>query len=214
MRRQATRLFAALCLLAFRSTLQAQEPANPDELRAIDLRPQIEKDGIGLSPLTGKCNKDVFRIADVASDPLKVEVLRANLARQLGLAGDGKTLMVLNWSIYYNKYSAPGGAKLGGIGIQGYSLPGAKEKKEKRGSKCSRQESAGGWYEDSEVTTTAPPLVSEFSGTFGGKPFNVRVVHSPRHKIEGKFEGGTDDTQELLDTVQETAEALATAIVQ
>jgi len=214
LKKRVTRLLAPLCLLALQHPLQAQTPENPDELRAIDLRPQIEKEGTGLSPLSGKCNKDVFRIADVASDPLKVEVLRASLAQQLGLAGDGKTLMVLNWSIYYNKYSAPGGAKLGGIGIQGYALPGSKEKKEKRGSKCSRQESAGGWYEGSEVTTTAAPLVSEFSGTFGGKPFNVRIVHSPRHKIEGKFAGGTDDTQELLDTVQETAEALAMAIVQ
>ena len=214
MKKRVTRLFVPLCLLVFQQPLPAQDPANSDELRVIDLRPQNEKDGTGLSPLTGKCNKDVFRIADVASDPLKVEVLRANLARQLGLAGDGKTLMVLNWSVYYNKYSASGGPKIGSIGIQGYTVPGAKEKKEKRGSKCSRQESAGGWYEDKEVTTTAPPLVSEFSGTFGGKPFNIRVVHSPHHKIEGKFEGGTDDTQELLDTVQETAEALATAIVQ
>ena len=66
----------------------------------------------------------------------------------------------------------------------------------------------------SEVTTMSPPLVSEFAGTFGGKPYNVRVVHSPRRKIEGKFEGAADDTEALLETVHKTAEALATAIVQ
>ena len=52
------------------------------------------------------------------------------------------------------------------------------------------------------------------SGTFGGKPFNIRVVHSPRRKIEGKFMGDAGDTAELLATVDKTAEALATAIVQ
>ena len=72
----------------------------------IDLRPKEEKDGIGLLELTGKCNKDVFRIADVATDPVKVEVLRAGLAEQLGLSSDGKTLTVLNWSVYYNKQKA------------------------------------------------------------------------------------------------------------
>jgi hypothetical protein len=208
-----TRFCATLSLCVLLSPLQAQEAAKPDELVVIDLRPQIEKDGTGLSALTGKCNKDVFRIADVASDPLKVEALRADLAQQLGLAGDGKTLMVLNWSVYYNKYTAKGGPMLSGLGVQGYAIP-RKEKEEKRGSKCARKESAGGWYEASEVTTSYPPIISEFSGTFGGKPFNVRIVHSLRHSIEGTFEGGTDDTQELLDTVQETAEALATAIVQ
>ena len=49
---------------------------------------------------------------------------------------------------------------------------------------------------------------------YGGKPYNVRVVHSVRRKIEGKFKGAEDDTEELLKTVSATAEALAAAIVQ
>ena len=131
----------------------------------------------------------------------------------MGLASDEKTLMVLNWSIYYNKQTKHSGPKLSDIGIQGYGIPGKKKEKE-LGSKCSREESAGGWFADGDVTTTAPPLVSEFSGTFGGKPYNIRVVHSPRRKIEGKFMGSDDDTRELIETVHKTAEALATAIVQ
>ena len=122
----------------------------------IDLRPQEERDGVGLTELSGKCNKDVYRIADVASDPLKVEVLKADLAQQMGLASDGKTLTVLNWSIYYNKQTKHGGLKLSDIGIQGYAIPG-KKKEKKPGSKCSRKESAGGWYADGEVTTHVLP---------------------------------------------------------
>ncbi len=58
------------------------------------------------------------------------------------------------------------------------------------------------------------PLISEFTGTFGGKPLTVRVVHSPTRKVEGKFTGGAVDTAELLATVHETVEALAMEIPQ
>jgi hypothetical protein len=198
-------LIAPLCFFAL-------QQVRADELVVIDLRPKEEKDGIGLIGLTGKCNKDVFRIADVATDPIKVEALKAALAEQLGLASDGRTLTVLNWSVYYNKQKA-GGSLLDSVGIQGYNIPG-KKKEGGAGSKCSQKESAGGWYEGSEVTTTVPPIISEFAGTYGGKPYNVRVVHSVRRKIDGKFKGAADDTKELLATVNETAEALAAAIVK
>ena len=211
--KRVARLIASLCLFAFQQPLAAQDAVKSHELVVIDLRPQTEKEGTGLSSLTGKCNKGVFRIADVASDPLKIEVLRADLARQLGLASDGKTLTVLNWSVYYNKSAERGGPSLGSIGVQGYAIPG-KKKEKRQGSKCAREESAGGWYEAADVSSPHSPLVSEFEGTFAGKPFSLRVVHSPRRSIDGKFEGGADDTRELLETVRKTAEALATAIVQ
>ena len=198
--------------LVFQQAPAADEPA-AQELVLIDLRPQEEKDGLGLLPLPGKCNKDVSRIADVASDPVKTEALRAALANVLGLASDGKTLTVLNWSIYYNEQNPSGGSKVKNVGIQGFNIP-TKTKEAKVGSKCSQKESAGGWFERKDVTTGWPPLVSEFSGMYAGKPFNVRVVHSVHREIEGKFEGGARDTEDLLETVNETAEALATAIVQ
>ncbi|HEV7609553.1 MAG TPA: hypothetical protein VGO61_19610 [Steroidobacteraceae bacterium] len=213
MNKQVTRTIAALCLFAFLQPLTARAAAAPDDLVVIDLRPQNEKEGTGLSPVSGKCNKGVFRIADVASDPLKIEVLKNDLARELGMAADGKTLTVLNWSIYYNKVAAHGGSKFGNVGLMGYSLP-HKEKEKERGSKCTREESAGGWYEAGEVTTSAAPLVSEFEGTFAGKPLSVRIVYSPHRKIEGKFDGDPDDTNELIEAVDKTAEALAAAIVK
>lgn len=214
MDKRVTRLIASLLLLAFQQTVSAQEAA-AQELVVIDLRPKEEKDGLGLTELSGKCNKDVFRIADVASDPVKVEALRAALAQQLGLASDGKTLTVLNWSVYYNTQVPKGGkSMLENVGIQGYAIPTGKKKEAKVGSKCSKEESAGGWYQRSDVTHGWPPIVSEFSGTYGGKPYEVRVVHSIRREIEGKFEGSAKDTEELLETVNETAEALAAKIVQ
>ena len=78
MNKRVTRLIAPLLLLAFQQPSPAQE-ASSQELVVIDLRPKEEKDGIGLLELTGKCNKDVFRIADVATDPVKVELAVAEM---------------------------------------------------------------------------------------------------------------------------------------
>ena len=58
------------------------------------------------------------------------------------------------------------------------------------------------------------PLISEFEGTFGGKPVSVRVVYSPQRKLTGKFEGASEDTEALLEAVHKTSEAVAMAIVQ
>jgi hypothetical protein len=190
-------------------------PAMPQDedkpLVVIDLRPKEETEGSGLVQLSGKCNENVFRIPDVASDPLKVNILKGDLEPLLGTAG--KTLTVLNWSIYYNKQVHKDGGLLKGIGVQGYSVPTADDKK-KSGSKCSQKESAGGWYQAKEITSVYFPLVSEFSGTFGGKAVSVRVVYSPARKLPGKFEGEDADTEALVDTVHQTSEAVAAAMLQ
>lgn len=206
-----TKFVAALALF-FLSPVMAQEP-EPQSLVVIDLRPKEERDGFGLAPLDGKCNKDVFRIPDVAADPMKVDMLKSDLTEQMGVMTDGKTLTVLNWSIYYNKQVQGGGkGMLESVGIQGYQVP-AKEKKRLPGSKCSRKESAGGWYEGKESTTSYFPLISEFEGTYAGKPLSIRVVHSPSRKLEGKFEGDAADTEALVEAVHKTSEAVIAAIV-
>ena len=207
-------LSTALCLFAFQQVLPAQDATAPAELVIIDLRPKEEKEGFGLAELDGKCNKDVFRIPDVATDPLKVDQLKADLVQMLPTSGDGKTLAVLNWSIYYNKQTQGSGkSMLDSVGIQGYSVP-ASDKKKRPGSKCPRKESAGGWYEGKEATTLYFPLISEFEGTFGGKPVSARVVFSPPRKIEGKFEGDAGDKNAVLEAVHKTAEAVAVTISQ
>jgi hypothetical protein len=205
---------AAMTLLTILSPVLAQEPEHKP-LMVIDLRPKEEREGFGLAALEGKCNKDVFRIPDVAADPMKVEILKSDLTEQMAFAADGKTLTVLNWSIYYNKQVSGGGkGMLESVGIQGYTVPTKGEKKRLPGSKCSKKESAGGWYEGKESTTSYFPIISEFEGTYGGKPLSVRVVHSPGRKIEGKFEGDPSDTDALIEAVHKTSEAVILAIVQ
>jgi hypothetical protein len=213
MTKRLTLAFATLLLATIQTRLPAEESPSAD-LVIVDLRPPEEKEGTGLSALDGKCNKDVYRIADVATSPLKVDVLRADLT-QVQYVGGGKTLTVLNWSIYYNKQvQKKGGGLLQSVGIQGYTVPTAGKKERRAGSRCTKRDSAGGWYDGSEIHSSYYPLISEFTGTHGGKPVNVRVVYSPSVKLAGKFEGAEDDTQALLDLVHQTSEAVVGAMVQ
>ena len=211
MKYQVTRFSSALALVALFSPLIAKEGPGDHALVVIDLRPREEREGTGLAPLTGKCNEDVYRIADVASIPLKVAALKSALSGQLGSAGEGKTLTVLNWTVYYNKQLEGGEPWAKIVGVGGFPIPG-KDQGKLPGSKCSRQQSAGGWFERSEVTGKYSPLVSVFEGTFAGTPVAVRIVHSPRRKLEGKFKGGATDSQAVLDCVHETADALSAII--
>jgi hypothetical protein len=215
MNNRACSQIGTLLLLTFLQPALAQEESSTRPIVVIDLRPDEEKQGAGLTALEGKCNKNVFRVADVASDPLKVDILKQDLAQRMSVGGEGKTLAVLNWGIYYNKQVNEGGGFLKNIGVQGYEVPGAGKSEGKQpGSKCPKKESAGGWYEKEEVTGIYFPLISEFTGTYGGKPVNVRVVYSPSRKIEGKFEGGERDTAALLEVVQQTTDQVAAVVIQ
>ncbi|HEU4590236.1 MAG TPA: hypothetical protein VFS13_04960 [Steroidobacteraceae bacterium] len=207
-------LIGTVALLAALPSAFAQEAPPAQELVVIDLRPAEEKEGSALQPLSGKCNQDVFRIPDVASDPLKIDLLKQDLAPMVGT--EGKTLTVLNWSIYYNKQvQKSGGGALRSVGVGGYAIPTGKgDKGRHAGSKCSRKESAGGWYQADELSGVYFPLISEFTGTFAGKPVNVRVVYSPSRKLPGKFEGDAADTEALLEAVHQTSEAVSSVLAR
>ena len=209
MKHPVTRFSAALALAASLAPVMAEEGTGDDALVVVDLRPKEERAGTGATPLTGECNLGVYRIADVASNPFKVAALQADVAAQLGSAGEGKTLTVLNWTLYYNT-QREGGQPWGKIvGVGGLPIPGSNNTQDKfPGSKCSPQESAGGWFDRTEVTGKNSPLISVFEGTFAGTRVGVRIVHSPRRKLAGKFDGGATDSRAVLDAVHETADAL------
>jgi hypothetical protein len=209
----ATRSCAALALLAWLSPVLSQNSAAAHPLVVIDLRPAEERQGKGLAPLSGECNADVYRIADGASNPAKVKLLQIDLAGKLGAAAGGRTLTVLNWTIYYNRqlYGGQPWAKIESVG-PGIPLPlPGHHQGNFPGSKCSRQESGGGWFDRTEVTRKHSPLVSVFEGTFAGVPVGVRIVHSPNRDL-GKFKGDAHDSAAVLAAVHETAEALAAVL--
>jgi len=202
----------AVLLSAVFQPVARAEDAEP-HLVVIDLRPPEEREGNQLVELDGKCNQNVFRIADVATDPLKLDVLREDLSQVQMIKP--KTLTVLNWSIYYNKQvHGRSGNGVQSVGIGGYTIPTGNKKERKAGSKCTQRDSAGGWYEGAEIHSPYYPLVSELTGTYGGRPIKVRVVYSPSTKLTGKFAGGADDTQALLEVVHQTSEQVIIALVQ
>jgi len=206
------RAIAILPFVAWPAASLAQDESAA-QLVIIDLRPPEEKEGNGLMALEGKCNKDVFRIADVATDPLKVDLLREDLS-QIQMIKP-KTLTVLDWSIYYNKQvRKKGGGMLQSVGVGGYTIPTAQKKERRAGSVCTQRDSAGGWYDGSEIHSSYYPIVSEFTGTYGGKPVKARVVYSPSTKLTGKFTGADDDKQALLEVVHQTSEQVIIALVQ
>ncbi len=77
MNKLVTRLIASLFLVRIPAAAPAQEAASPRSSWSSTCGRRKRRTGLGLLPQSGKCNKDVFRIADVASDPLKVEALQA-----------------------------------------------------------------------------------------------------------------------------------------
>jgi hypothetical protein len=209
MTRTSTRLICIVLSVLAPGLVPAQDPSR---MTVIDLRPKEEREGNQLAPLTGECNEKIFRIPDAASAPNKVVLLEADLLKHIAVLVEGKTLTVLNWSIYYNKFTRSSGPRLTGIGVQGYSLPGQKKKDPERGSHCAKEKTAGGWFDGSEVTGPYPPLVSEFQGTFNGKLFTARAVVSPQEKIPGKFEGGEKDNEVLYEAIRQTAFAVIEAL--
>jgi hypothetical protein len=203
----------ALSLLPLLAGAVAAQDAAEQKIVVIDLRPPEQREGTGLKELEGKCNEDVYRIADVASDPLKVDVLREDLS-QLRLNAP-KTLTVLDWSIYYNKQvQGNKGTGLRSVGVGGYTIPTGQKKERRAGSRCTKRDTAGGWYEGAELHSVYFPLISEFSGTYGGRPVTVRVVYSPSKKLAGKFEGGADDTEALIEVVHQTSGQVADLIAR
>jgi hypothetical protein len=211
-KRAIANLLFATAIVAPVAPVLAQD-APPAELVLIDLRPPEEKEGTALVELEGKCNQDVFRIADVATDPLKIDLLREDISRIQMIKP--KTLTVLNWSIYYNRQvHGSSGNGVRSVGIGGYTIPTGKKKERRAGSRCTQRDSAGGWYEGSEIHSPYYPIVSEFTGTYGGRPVKARVVYSPSVKLTGKFAGAEDDTQALLEVVHQTSEQVIVALVQ
>ena len=93
----------------------------------------------------------------------------------------------------------PGGSPgSSSVGVQGYYDSRQEEREASRAASARARNRPAAGTQAAKSRPSSPPLVSEFAGTFGGKPFNMRVVHSPRRKIEGKFKGDADDTEDLL----------------
>ena len=162
-------------------------------------------------PSSGKCNEDVFRIPDVASDPLKVEVLKADLSPLMSTSG--KTLTVLNWSIYYNKQVQKKGSMLDGVGIQGYTVPAEKKKKSPEANAQRRSPREAG----TRAVKPRPPISRSFRNSrvpsAASRSTCAWCIRRHANSRENSRAPAKIQTA-LLEAVHKTSEALATAIGQ
>lgn len=197
---------AGACLLAF----LVSGTVTAADLTVIDSRPEEDKENDEVTQNAMSCSFLVFRVGDSATDPSKVKVLEADLEANPALALDGKTLEITSWAIYQNRQA---GMRYKSSGLLPYLLA-TEEDKKKMGARCKRHKTKHGWYDGSEVTTLANPLVSEFHALYDGRSIFVRTVYSPAQELKGKFKGDPLDTEATLQAIHKTAEALATALAK
>jgi len=166
--------------------------AGGTRLQIVDARPSHERadDSSRISIWLTSCNYGIYRMGDPKGSPGKLDVLRTDLETALGDTLKGKTLTVSNYGLYLNfanraKSSAWTIGFTGGLGGQfgllGAAIGGGLGSffEPGKGSSCSREETPEGWYEASEVSSDASPLIVQLTATLDGKSYSVRVVQTP-----------------------------------
>ena len=141
------RILAALFLIAGLQPAIAQEAGQPAELVVIDLRPQGRKGRLRACGAERQVQRGCVSHPRCRDRPAQGR--RAQGGSRAAAVGRrrGKTLTVLNWSIYYNKQVQGGGGGLERRRRRRLYDPRPGRKRSTPGSNCSQKESAGGWYE-------------------------------------------------------------------
>jgi len=170
-----------------------------------DKRPEKESQWEALSHLVTSCDYGVHRLGD-ATIPAPLTILKSDLAQALGTHLAGKSLTVLHYEIYSNNsYELRNGVYSHHYGLMYDFMSGM-------GSSCKQEETTGGWYQASEVTTPYSPIVIEISGELDGRKFEVRSVYSPEHPIPTKFFDKPENAAELLNSLHKANDLFAKEI--
>ncbi|MBV9993229.1 MAG: hypothetical protein JOZ72_18300 [Alphaproteobacteria bacterium] len=199
---------AAACL-AFALSLSAcavkpvalpdyQERAPDASFTITDARPEKDKTSEVLSYWATACDYGIYRIGDERTVPPKLVFLRRNLEDALGARLKGAALTVTRYRVHINS-RAQLRNQLNGMytGVVPAMLDAA-------GNGCTKDETSGGWFDASEVTTAFPPAIVEIEAAMAGKTYSVRAVYS----TEGK---NVDDagTPELFNAMRKANAVLA-----
>src|SRR5262249_35163646 len=106
------------------------EAAGAERVMLVDQRPADDKTQ-SIGPLfIGNCAYGVFRVADDATEPSRMTLLRSDLAAGLGGQLDGRSITVRHYGLYFNSArelrhgaaaagAAAGAAAAGGVGVSG-----------------------------------------------------------------------------------------------
>jgi len=153
-----------------------QERASDASFTIADARPDKDKTSEILSLWVTACDYGIYRLGDERTQPPKLAFLRHNLEDALGARLKNATLTVTRYRMYINS-RAQLRAQVNGMytGVVPGMLAAA-------GEGCTKEETSGGWFEASEVTTTFPPVIVEIEATLNAKTYSVRSVYSTQGK--------------------------------
>lgn len=152
---------------------------SPVNFKVIDARPASDKTSERLSPWITSCTYEIHSIGDEQTVPSKLTILQRDLEDALGDKLKNAVMTVTQYRIFYNNRAL----MVGEVG-KGYTglVP---DLMTHAGDRCSKEDTGGGWYEASEVTTQFSPFVVQIQATLDGKTYSARTVFSTRDSYVG-----------------------------
>ncbi len=206
--KQIAKLTAALVVTLNLSACLSQTAIMPKEeiyqsqnpWTVIDQRAEAEKEDHFLSLFAHSCDYGIKQVGDERTSPPRIAILRADLSRELGDAGN-KTISIQHYVIYFNKGLAllKSGPFSGGLIGQGEIA---------HRQACKKEDTTAGWFDPSEVSTPFSPIIVEISATMGDRPLVVRSVYSPNGELNGAF-GEPEEASALFAAMRQASAELA-----
>ena len=205
-----TNLFLAGCISSPPATLSDfHEHPSSAGFTLIDNRPADDKTSETLSLLVTSCDYAIYRLGDDKTVPSKFVLLKQDLAEAIGGQLQGTTVTLNRYRIFLNSGAALRKTTLtpseGYPGIIPSIIAGM-------GSNCSKEETTGGWYAASEVTTPNSPLIIEIESTIEGKSYAIRTVSSPKIDVNYFHLNDAGVASELFSAIRKADAALIAQI--
>lgn len=176
------------------------EPPSATDLKLIDDRPAEDKTSETLSYLVTSCDYAIYRVGDEMTIPSKLVLLKRDLKEAANGQLVGQTVTLNRYRIFLNS-----GAALRKVTFsQGGGDPGLIPSLLSRmGSNCSKEETKGGWYAASEVSTTNSPFIVEIKVLIGGKLYSSRTVYSPKTEVNYFHLGDPEQAHEVFAAIHQ-----------
>ena len=163
------------------------EAPGAERVLLVDERPAEDKTQSFGALNIMKCTYGVFRVADDATEPSRMTLLRSDLAAALGAELDGRSIIVRHYGLYVNNARALRGtaaaaaSAAGATAAAGVGIPNAVVRVEGMDPNCPPEKMEGGWYGPGEATTVFSPFIAELTVEIDGREYGVRhVVSSPK----------------------------------
>jgi len=180
------------------------------EFRVIDARPPADQKNGFLNDLAVDCDYGVYKLGDDRTDPPRMAYLHDYLVNLLGKQLHGKSLEVTRYTMYINRASI-WVAELRAKSRGGPDLP--DKVKPVMGSRCPPEKMHGGYYADSEVTTTFSPVIIEIEATYDGRKLRVRSVYSPTRELPARNDSHPEDGAEYFVALRDANSELAKRMI-